>query len=224
MSDSCWLSEVLSDSSGLCPRFRRECFPEGADLAPLRSLYTNYAALQYLSLADASTLWFISPVLVGILGWLILREPYSRLEALVGLASLSGTVFIAKPTFLFPARGGITEDVPGHAVTPEQRALAVSIVLFGVVASSGVSIIIRYIGTRASALHSISYFALYSVESMTSSPNLDLVWLISFTSVRPLSRSPIPSSSTLHRCSASPLASLFCFCPSECSGFCHKYS
>ncbi|KWU46905.1 hypothetical protein RHOSPDRAFT_10306, partial [Rhodotorula sp. JG-1b] len=125
-------------------------------------LYTNYAALQYLSLADASTLWFISPVLVGILGWLILREPYSRLEALVGLASLSGTVFIAKPTFLFPAKGGITEDVPGHAVTPEQRALAVSIVLFGVVASSGVSIIIRYIGTRASALHSISYFALYS--------------------------------------------------------------
>ncbi|GAA5981375.1 hypothetical protein JCM10908_004086 [Rhodotorula pacifica] len=125
-------------------------------------LYTNYAALQYLSLADASTLWFVSPVLVGILGWLILREPYSRLEALVGLASLSGTVFIAKPTFLFPAKGGITEDLPGHAVTPEQRALAVSIVLFGVVASSGVSIIIRYIGTRASALHSISYFALYS--------------------------------------------------------------
>lgn len=30
---------------------------------------------------------------------------------------------------------------------------------------SGVSIIIRYIGTRASALHSISYFALYSVSS-----------------------------------------------------------
>lgn len=132
------------------------------------SLYTNYAALQYLSLADASTLWFISPVLVGILGWLILREPYSRLEALVGLASLSGTVFIAKPTFLFPGRGGITEDVPGHTVTPEQRALAVSIVIFGVFASSGVSIVIRFIGTRASALHSISYFAMYSVSCLTA--------------------------------------------------------
>lgn len=134
-------------------------------------LYATYAALQYLSLADASTLWFISPVLVGLLGWLILHEPYSRLEALVGLASLSGTVFIAKPTFLFPSKGGLTEDVPGHTVTPEQRALAVSIVIGGVFASSGVSIIIRYIGTRASALHSISYFALYSVSPALAGAN-----------------------------------------------------
>lgn len=40
----------------------------------------------------------------------------------------------------------------------------VSIILFGVIASSSVSIIIRFIGTRASALHSISYFSLYSVR------------------------------------------------------------
>ncbi|GAA6051936.1 hypothetical protein JCM3770_006585 [Rhodotorula araucariae] len=125
-------------------------------------LYTNYAALQYLSLADTSTLFFLSPFLVGILGFLILHEPYSRLEALVGLASLSGTVFIAKPTFLFPA-AQTTEDMPGHTVTSEQRTFAICLVLLGCFTSASVSIIIRYIGSRASPLHSISYFCIYSV-------------------------------------------------------------
>ncbi|GAA5898131.1 hypothetical protein JCM8208_000161 [Rhodotorula glutinis] len=125
-------------------------------------LYTNYAALQYLAMSDASTLFFLSPILVGILGWVLLREPYSRLEALVGLASLSGTVFIAKPTFLFPSRT-LTEDIPGHKVTAEQRSFAICLVLAGCFTSSLVAIIIRFIGTRASPLHSISYFCIYSV-------------------------------------------------------------
>ncbi|BGP28484.1 hypothetical protein JCM10296v2_000219 [Rhodotorula toruloides] len=126
-------------------------------------LYTNYAALQYLSLADASTLWFASPVLVGIQGWLILGEPYTRLEALVGIASLSGTIFIAKPSFLFPSSAVATALTAATDSSPDQRMKGVSIILFGVIASSSVSIIIRIIGTRASALHSISYFSLYSV-------------------------------------------------------------
>ncbi|CDR47176.1 RHTO0S14e00254g2_1 [Rhodotorula toruloides] len=126
-------------------------------------LYTNYAALQYLSLADASTLWFVSPVLVGIQGWLILGEPYTRLEALVGIASLSGTIFIAKPSFLFPSSAVATALTATAESSPDQRMKGVSIILFGVIASSSVSIIIRFIGTRASALHSISYFSLYSV-------------------------------------------------------------
>lgn len=132
-----------------------------------RSLYTNYAALQYLSLADASTLWFVSPVLVGLQGWLILGEPYTRLEALVGIASLSGTIFIAKPSFLFPASAAATAVTAAADSSPDQRMKGVTIILFGVTASSSVSIIIRYIGTRASALHSISYFSLYSVRSMS---------------------------------------------------------
>ncbi|TNY21660.1 Drug/metabolite transporter superfamily [Rhodotorula diobovata] len=125
-------------------------------------LYTNYAALQYLAMSDTSALFYLSPILVGILGFLLLREPYSRTEALVGLASLSGTVFIAKPTFLF-ASSGVTEDIPGHKVTAEQRALGITLVLAGCFTSSLVAIIIRFIGTRASPLHSISYFCIYSV-------------------------------------------------------------
>ncbi|GAA5837217.1 hypothetical protein JCM9279_005621 [Rhodotorula babjevae] len=132
-------------------------------------LYTNYAALQYLAMSDASTLFFLSPILVGILGWVLLREPYSRLEALVGLASLSGTVFIAKPTFLFPSRT-LTEDIPGHKVTAEQRSFAICLVLAGCFTSSLVAIIIRFIGTRASPLHSISYFCIYSVLVSTLYP------------------------------------------------------
>ncbi|GJN92159.1 hypothetical protein Rhopal_005189-T1 [Rhodotorula paludigena] len=125
-------------------------------------LFSNYYALSYLSLADTSTLFFVSPILVGLMGFIILREPYSLVEFLVGLASLSGTVFIAKPTFLFSLREA-APDVPGHEVTPEERARAVTVVLVGVVFASSISIIIRYIGTRANALHSIAYFSIYSV-------------------------------------------------------------
>lgn len=164
-------------------------------------LFSNYYALSYLSLADTSTLFFVSPILVGLMGFLILREPYSLVEFLVGLASLSGTVFIAKPTFLFSASEA-APDVPGHEVTPEERARAVTVVLVGVVFASSISIIIRYIGTRANALHSIAYFSIYSVRLLCRA--------LSIHSLRQHRRSwSAPSTrscSTLRQSSGSPRA------------------
>ncbi|GAA5855149.1 hypothetical protein JCM8547_002399 [Rhodosporidiobolus lusitaniae] len=128
-------------------------------------LFPGYYALRYLSLSDATTISFLSPVLVGILAFLLLREPYSRLEALVGLTSLLGTLFIAKPHFLFPPStppaGSESGDEGG--VSDEQRMLAVGVALIGVLGASGAYLTIRKIGKRASPLHSISYFSFYCV-------------------------------------------------------------
>ncbi|GAA6002682.1 hypothetical protein JCM10207_007625 [Rhodosporidiobolus poonsookiae] len=127
-------------------------------------LFPGYYALQYLSLSDATTISFLSPVLVGLLAWVLLREPYSRLEALVGLTSLLGTVFIAKPAFLFPHTHAPTSaDGDEDGISTAQRERAVGVALIGVFGAAGAYLLIRKIGKRASPLHSISYFSFYCV-------------------------------------------------------------
>ncbi|GAA5888821.1 hypothetical protein JCM6882_002865 [Rhodosporidiobolus microsporus] len=132
-------------------------------------LFPGYYALQYLDLSDATTISFLSPVLVGLLAWVLLREPYSKLEALVGFTSLLGTLFIAKPDFLFPSSSASpspdapVEEMSEDGVSAEQRMFAVGVALIGVLGASGAYLIIRLIGKRASPLHSISYFSFYSV-------------------------------------------------------------
>ncbi|GAA5827240.1 hypothetical protein JCM11251_001185 [Rhodosporidiobolus azoricus] len=130
-------------------------------------LFPGYYALQYLDLSDATTISFLSPVLVGLLAWILLREPYSKLEALVGLTSLLGTLFIAKPDFLFPSASPVDPNTPDvlseDGVSSEQRMFAVGVALIGVLGASGAYLIIRLIGKRASPLHSISYFSFYSI-------------------------------------------------------------
>lgn len=99
----------------------------------------------------------------GLFAWLLLKEPYTRLEAIVGCTSLLGTVFIAKPSFLFPPPPRNPED-PLDTVTPEQRTSAVLVALIGVLGAAGAYLIIRLIGKRATATHSILYFSTYSVR------------------------------------------------------------
>ncbi|GAA5957464.1 hypothetical protein JCM3765_001151 [Sporobolomyces pararoseus] len=125
-------------------------------------LFPVYYVLQYLSLSDATTISFLSPVLVGLFAWILLKEPYTRLEAIVGCTSLIGVVFIAKPSFLFGSPTLNPED-PLSNVTPAQRTSAVLVAMIGVCGAAGAYLIIRVIGKRASATHSILYFSSYSV-------------------------------------------------------------
>ncbi|GAA5826790.1 hypothetical protein JCM5353_003237 [Sporobolomyces roseus] len=125
-------------------------------------LFSIYYVLQYLSLSDATTIGFLSPVLVGLLAFAILKEPYTRLEAIVGFTSMIGVIFIAKPSFLFTPPPLDPND-PLDNVTPQQRTSAVLVALMGVCGAAGAYLIIRVIGKRASAMHSIQYFSTYSV-------------------------------------------------------------
>lgn len=115
---------------------------------------------------------FLSPILTGLLCSIFLHEAFTRKEVLAAFASLTGVLLIARPKSLF---GHGTHDGPvgqpvgeesfstlkNHA-TESQRIFAVAIALMGTLGSAGAYTLIRTIGTRASALHSVSYFALYS--------------------------------------------------------------
>ncbi|CBQ70974.1 conserved hypothetical protein [Sporisorium reilianum SRZ2] len=64
-------------------------------------LFGLYYSLQYLSLADATVLTFLGPLATGLLGFLVLSEPFTLRETLGGILSLSGVVLIARPAFIF---------------------------------------------------------------------------------------------------------------------------
>lgn len=72
-----------------------------------------------------------------------------------------GVIFIAKPSFLFTPPP-LDPDDPLDNVTPQQRTSAVLVALMGVCGAAGAYLIIRVIGKRASAMHSIQYFSTYS--------------------------------------------------------------
>ncbi|GAK64137.1 drug/metabolite transporter superfamily [Moesziomyces antarcticus] len=64
-------------------------------------LFGLYYSLQYLSLADATVITFLGPLATGLLGFLVLGEPFTVRETLGGVISLSGVVLIARPAFIF---------------------------------------------------------------------------------------------------------------------------
>ncbi|SGY37697.1 BQ5605_C003g01864 [Microbotryum silenes-dioicae] len=116
-----------------------------------------YYSLRYIPLSDATVLGFLAPFIIGVLGSVFLGEAYSLTEGLVALVSLCGVVLIAKPSFLFP--GHLSQSPEG--VTPEQRTFAVFVCLGSSFGSAAAYLLIRKIGKRASATHSIAYFSIY---------------------------------------------------------------
>ena len=51
--------------------------------------FYRYQSLQHLSLSEATTLGFLGPIGTGILGYLVLKEPFTRKEATAGGKSRS---------------------------------------------------------------------------------------------------------------------------------------
>lgn len=118
-----------------------------------------YFSLMYLSVSDAVMITFLAPSFTGLLAWVILHERYSKIEALGGLVSLFGVILIVRPTFMFGAQSRTSSDESFESSDPRDRLVATLVSLLGVLGVSSVYIIIRYIGHRAHAIMSVTYFA-----------------------------------------------------------------
>ncbi|KAI0247428.1 hypothetical protein BJV78DRAFT_1285545 [Lactifluus subvellereus] len=114
-----------------------------------------YFSLQYLSLSDATSLTFISPILTGFSGAVFLKETLSLKETFAGLCNFFGVILIARPPFLFGNPKGNQSEV----VTPGQRMLSVSAALIGVLEATSTYTLLRAIGKRTHTLHSLSFFS-----------------------------------------------------------------
>ena len=140
----------------------------------------------YLPLAEATVITFLAPMLAGYICHILMKDPFTRKEQLASLIALAGVVLIARPTSLFDAaaapinpethpeaQANTTTTTPPHPgagedATPAQRLLAILVALLGVLGAAGAYTTIRYIGTRAHALITVTYFSVWSTLVSTA--------------------------------------------------------
>ncbi|KAL9938018.1 hypothetical protein V8E36_003563 [Tilletia maclaganii] len=77
-------------------------------------LFGLYFSLQYLDLADATVLTFLSPLATALLAAPLLKEPLQSRQLVAGLVCIVGVALIARPQFLFGHHGpdGDFDDLP----------------------------------------------------------------------------------------------------------------
>ncbi|KAG2098078.1 hypothetical protein BD769DRAFT_1677694 [Suillus cothurnatus] len=124
-------------------------------------LFGMYYSLQYLSLADATVLSFLSPLAAAIGGYIVLKEPYSRHEAFAAIVSLLGVILIARPPFLFGNTSSVNSDSSDAAsrATSIDRIRAVCVAVFGIILGTGALLSMRAIGKRAHPMHLMMFFS-----------------------------------------------------------------
>lgn len=71
-----------------------------------------YYALQYLSLADATVLTFLAPLVTGLFGYIFLKERFTHQEAVAGVFSLVGVLLISRPKAIFGKHSESDLDPP----------------------------------------------------------------------------------------------------------------
>ncbi|KAH6851233.1 hypothetical protein B0I37DRAFT_429789 [Chaetomium sp. MPI-CAGE-AT-0009] len=148
-------------------------------------IYGMWFSMMYLPLAEATVITFLAPMLAGYICHILMKDPFTRKEQLASLIALAGVVLIARPTSLFDAattpanpeahpadQPNSTTTTPpssaGEDATPAQRLLAILVALLGVLGAAGAYTTIRYIGTRAHALITVTYFSVWSTVVSTA--------------------------------------------------------
>ncbi|KAF9242858.1 hypothetical protein BU15DRAFT_72509 [Melanogaster broomeanus] len=131
-------------------------------------LFGHHYAVQYLSLADATVLTFLSPLVTGVVGYLIMKESYSTRQALA--SPFRGVALIARPPFLFGNSLSGNEGSNDSATnpTPEERLGAVAVALVGVFGTTGSIHFHACSRKTAHPMHSITYFSCVMIVSSTS--------------------------------------------------------
>ena len=123
-----------------------------------------YFALTVLPLADATVIFYTNPVLTAVLAALFLSESMGLAEILGALVSLVGVAFIAQPSFLFGAGGGL-------------NLLYVGIALLGALFAAGAYTIVRKLRESEHPLVIVFYFPLIStVGAIPTAAAADPVW------------------------------------------------
>ncbi|ORX89778.1 hypothetical protein K493DRAFT_340412 [Basidiobolus meristosporus CBS 931.73] len=145
-------------------------------------LAMNYYAITQLYLADATVLFFISPVLTAVLARIFLKEPYGIFESIACLLCTIGFLLIGKPSFLFGDGFPNSDDVDA-----EKRKWAIGASLLGATMSSISVVMLRQMGKTAHFMTHVVYFGGSSILfsgfftfflTESSVPNTALSWVV----------------------------------------------
>ncbi|KAG1763161.1 drug/metabolite transporter superfamily [Suillus occidentalis] len=113
---------------------------------------------KHLSVADATVLIFLTPLMTAVAGSVLLKESYSTNQAVAAVCSLLGVVLVTRPPFLFgsiPGGGHLPEG------TPAERLAAVAACMISVLGNTGAYTSIRAIGKRAHPMHILTFLSLW---------------------------------------------------------------
>ncbi len=140
----------------------------------------------YLTVADATVICFLAPLVSCLAYSLLLHESVTATEKLAGVISFLGAIVIARPPFLFGAASGgkssprthynragyasqlrndnypIDDNAADGQVTSAQRMSAIVVGLIGVCGAAVAYISIRWVGSRAHPLVSVNYLSVLS--------------------------------------------------------------
>ncbi|CDW76863.1 drug metabolite transporter superfamily [Stylonychia lemnae] len=108
-----------------------------------------YAGLKTLSLSKVTLLFWTQPVFVGILGWYILGERFTKFDVLGILLVFNGVILIANPF----------EESVDYKQYPYETIGSI-FTLFGAVTSAGAMISIRSLGGKVDSLLMTMYWAM----------------------------------------------------------------
>ncbi|KAK4122849.1 hypothetical protein N657DRAFT_575077 [Parathielavia appendiculata] len=149
-------------------------------------IYGMWYSMMYLPLAEATVITFLAPMLAGYICHILLKDPFTRKEQLASVIALAGVVLIARPTSLFGTTSSTNDPIVSHTETnsttpgtrpstnpadeptPAQRLVAILVALLGVLGAAGAYTTIRYIGKRAHALITVTYFSVWSTLVSTA--------------------------------------------------------
>ncbi|KAL2004021.1 hypothetical protein VTN02DRAFT_819 [Thermoascus thermophilus] len=135
-----------------------------------------YYAMLYMPLSEATVLTFLAPIVTCYAcSFLMPNEPFTRKQQLAALVSLLGVVLIARPFSAFggdgsPSSDAVTPYNDTVSVAPEEpepvdsyhHMLAIVASLLGVLGAACAYTAIRWIGKRAHALVSVTYFSAFT--------------------------------------------------------------
>ncbi|KAF9585482.1 hypothetical protein BGW38_002172 [Lunasporangiospora selenospora] len=151
-----------------------------------------FYALSVMPLADATVIFFLGPVFTAILGRIVLKEPFTPLDALASTVTMIGVVLVAKPSMLFPAPpSGGDSDAGAMILLKEEadrRSYGVLAGVCGAMCSAVAYNIVRKIGKQgAHSMQHVTYFGavscvisiigLYTMQGGYVHPQGSLTWV-----------------------------------------------
>jgi drug/metabolite transporter (DMT)-like permease len=149
------------------------------------SLY--FVSLATLQLADATTLYFTSPLFAGPLAYLMLREPLGRVELACTGVSMIGVIMVVRPAFLFGDNDGggadaggagsdgsstVIVDDPSASESSSMHTLGLFAAVAGSITSAGVYVLIRKVGQT---VHPVTMVVYIGAVGTVMAP-LDMAW------------------------------------------------
>ncbi|KAI8147188.1 hypothetical protein BJV82DRAFT_598099 [Fennellomyces sp. T-0311] len=125
------------------------------------SMVLFYYSLLHLPLADTTVIMNLQAISAAILAAIVLKEPFGWFERLCLAVSVVGTVFVAKPGFLFKTDDGnqIGDDIGSNETQVTAVLSAVGCAVLAAIAY----VTVRKVGSRA---HFFSHTTTYAVISM----------------------------------------------------------